>query len=557
MERAGSWRTTSGIAQRPGSWPRSTSPRSGPSSRCSTPPRSRNDDDPPQRHARRRPAPGRCLLGGAASTYSACGGSAIAWCSSSRWAISAARRRTFESSWTPSGCQRRSSIRTAARPWGSAARRCWRSPRGGPAPEPCGVLTDEEILQRISVRAFVDLDPAFTQLWHEAEGSTWDSTATTGSSRSGSAGIRRLRIPTCGRTWITTPPPIVLEHWPVADTVANEALTTVGHWRAYGSVDHRGIRYGQKAHSSGRLSTLPRGRCPLRARARHPPGRDERPRRAPPARLGADRPRRGGRHATPVPGLRAAVVGRVRLGQGGLRRVVMRLVQRPQPLLPGLGPAGPRSGHRLLPVCPHRRGVDRIPNRRRRRPASSRSDAATSIIATRPGRSPRNCSTPTASCRACWHACDRRAPLGGRAGGAGAARARAEGGPGPTGRASRSRSWRWWSTAVGGSACCSKTSPAPGRSRGSFGTRRARSTPTSRCSAPKPWTHRPVTGRYTIRHGCFWRSWRRPLWQVGDIHIWEEAARWLAGLHGRSLACRSPRLLRYDAAYFRCWLPRA
>ena len=36
--------------------------------------------------------------------------------------------------------------------------------------------------------------------------------------------------------------------------------------------------------------------------------------------------------------------------------------------------------------------------------------------------------------------------------------------------------------------------------------------------------------------------------------MWEEAARWLAGLHGRSLACRSSRLLRYDAAYFRCWL---
>ena len=97
--------------------------------------------------------------------YSACGGSAIAWCSSSRWAISAARRRTFESSWTPSGCQRRSSIRTAARPWGSAGRAAGGRRGGGPAPEPSGVLTDEEILQRISVRAFVDLDPAFTQLW--------------------------------------------------------------------------------------------------------------------------------------------------------------------------------------------------------------------------------------------------------------------------------------------------------------------------------------------------------------------------------------------------------
>ena len=229
-----------------------------------------------------------------------------------------------------------------------------------------GVLTDEEILQRISVRAFVDLDPASPSSGMRPRASTWDSTATTGSSRSGrrwdptAAPFRpadargsRPRRPSCWSTgrWRTRSP---MTHSRRSATGAPMAPSTTA-----------ASATGRRPTPSGRLSTLPRGRCPLRARARHPPGRDERPRRAPPARLGADRPRRGGRHATPVPGLRAAVVGRVRLGQGGLRRVVMRLVQRPQPLLPGLGPAGPRSGHRLLPVCPHRRGVDRIPNRRR------------------------------------------------------------------------------------------------------------------------------------------------------------------------------------------------
>ena len=48
-----------------------------------------------------------------------------------------------------------------------------------------------------------------------------------------------------------------------------------------------------------------------------------------------------------------------------------------------------------------------------------------------------------------------------------------------------------------------------------------------------------------------------PLWQVGDLRVWEQAARWLAELHGRRLERRAARLPRYDAGYFRAWLPRA
>jgi len=47
------------------------------------------------------------------------------------------------------------------------------------------------------------------------------------------------------------------------------------------------------------------------------------------------------------------------------------------------------------------------------------------------------------------------------------------------------------------------------------------------------------------------------LWQVGELQAWEQAARWLADLHGRGLEDRAARLLRHDAAYFRAWLPRA
>jgi hypothetical protein len=64
-------------------------------------------------------------------------------------------------------------------------------------------------------------------------------------------------VPTCGRDWITTLQPIVLSCWPVAQRIAHDALTTVANWRGYGSIEHRGVSYGQKAHSLRRLVDLP------------------------------------------------------------------------------------------------------------------------------------------------------------------------------------------------------------------------------------------------------------------------------------------------------------
>ncbi len=121
-----------------------------------------------------------------------------------------------------------------------------------------GTLTDEAVLSRVGRRAFVDLDPAFTQLWHE-QGvdmgfDRHDRFVTIGQA----IGMPGCSVPTCGRQWLTTRQPIVLEHWPLAGDVANEGLTTVGHWRAYGSIHHEGVHYGQKAHSLRPLMDLPR-----------------------------------------------------------------------------------------------------------------------------------------------------------------------------------------------------------------------------------------------------------------------------------------------------------
>jgi hypothetical protein len=47
------------------------------------------------------------------------------------------------------------------------------------------------------------------------------------------------------------------------------------------------------------------------------------------------------------------------------------------------------------------------------------------------------------------------------------------------------------------------------------------------------------------------------LWQIGEIELWEEVARWLATFHEEAPAIASPHLLSYDAGFFAGWLERA
>jgi hypothetical protein len=118
------------------------------------------------------------------------------------------------------------------------------------------MLRDPEILEQVPVRAFLDLDPAFTQIWHAVEGVDMHLDAHTHFVTVADA--IGATIPDCGRRWLPTLPPVVLEEWPVATRLEHRALTTVGHWRSYGSIHHGGVQYGQKAHSLRPLIDLPR-----------------------------------------------------------------------------------------------------------------------------------------------------------------------------------------------------------------------------------------------------------------------------------------------------------
>jgi hypothetical protein len=109
------------------------------------------------------------------------------------------------------------------------------------------------------VRAFLDLDPGFNQLW-QATGTEMGFDRHTHCVTVGvRIGAEDCPIPTLGRHWIKTLPPVALSHWPPAeDPPRRDAFTSVGHWRSYGSIEHGGIRYGQRAHALRGLFELPR-----------------------------------------------------------------------------------------------------------------------------------------------------------------------------------------------------------------------------------------------------------------------------------------------------------
>jgi hypothetical protein len=121
-----------------------------------------------------------------------------------------------------------------------------------------GMLTERALTDRIPIRVYLDLDPAFNQLWHAAQSIDMRFDGHTHYVTVGLAiGQPDCAIPTCGLQWITTLQPVVLAHWPATGASDGGALTTVANWRGYGSIEYGGTFYGQKAHSLRQFFSLP------------------------------------------------------------------------------------------------------------------------------------------------------------------------------------------------------------------------------------------------------------------------------------------------------------
>jgi hypothetical protein len=121
-----------------------------------------------------------------------------------------------------------------------------------------GMLTAPELVECIPVRVYLDLDPAFNQLWHDAKGIDMRFEGHTHFVTVGQAlGRPDCAVPTCGVSWITTLPPVDLRSWPQVDGPGGD-YSTVGNWRSYGSITVGGVHIGQRAHSMRLLFELPR-----------------------------------------------------------------------------------------------------------------------------------------------------------------------------------------------------------------------------------------------------------------------------------------------------------
>jgi hypothetical protein len=123
-----------------------------------------------------------------------------------------------------------------------------------------GHLTLPALLNRCRQKAYVDIDPAYTQIWHADPATTFavgghDFYFTIGEN----VGSPDCPIPTGGLDWRPIRQPVVLADWPVSGTDTPRRFTTVASWRgAFGPVSHAGQTYGLKVHEFRKLFDLPR-----------------------------------------------------------------------------------------------------------------------------------------------------------------------------------------------------------------------------------------------------------------------------------------------------------
>jgi hypothetical protein len=123
-----------------------------------------------------------------------------------------------------------------------------------------GHLTDPVLKPRFRRRAFIDLDPGYTQFWHAAGLAEdrlcgHDAYFTVGEN----IGQPFCDVPSGGIAWRRIRQPVVLADWPVvAPAPLPHRFTTVASWRGpLGRVTREATTYGVKAHEFRKFMALP------------------------------------------------------------------------------------------------------------------------------------------------------------------------------------------------------------------------------------------------------------------------------------------------------------
>lgn len=120
-----------------------------------------------------------------------------------------------------------------------------------------GHLAVPSLFRSFRRKAYIDLDPGFTQFWQ----SNGNGARLPGHDRYFSVGLKvgtsSCLAPANGIAWIPLPPPVLLDDWPVSHGDP-ETLSTVASWRgSFGPIEHEGKAYGLKVHEFRKFMDLP------------------------------------------------------------------------------------------------------------------------------------------------------------------------------------------------------------------------------------------------------------------------------------------------------------
>jgi len=122
-----------------------------------------------------------------------------------------------------------------------------------------GFVDDPEVMSRAGLRAYLDIDPGFGQMWralglHDMFAGH-DAYVTIGER----IGEPDCTIPTCGLDWVTTPQPVVLAEWEPQPPAWERGFTSVASWRGpFAPIEYDGVTYGLRVHEFRRFVKLPR-----------------------------------------------------------------------------------------------------------------------------------------------------------------------------------------------------------------------------------------------------------------------------------------------------------
>jgi hypothetical protein len=120
-----------------------------------------------------------------------------------------------------------------------------------------GFLADSELLAASGKLVFLDVDPGFTQLWHELGQADLFSAHHRHVTVGANVGQPGCEIPSCGVDWIGIRPPVDLDRWPALPG-SSKVFRSVGAWRGpYDPIEYGERTLGLRVHEFRRFVGLP------------------------------------------------------------------------------------------------------------------------------------------------------------------------------------------------------------------------------------------------------------------------------------------------------------